>query len=937
MSLFNLFSRPKVEKARGYAEAGLAPTPALKTKQSGTSRLDLLAQEKPVDAPARSASALSFRRHIDRPASRTSNNRPAGPPTRRTAFFEPPPLFQAYPQSAKDGTLRVSSVTAETVLQKNKYRQTILSVPETTPRGSTDDSTSIQARPSAKTSLRHVANGSITSSELPRKVIVLVSAGYLLQYAETGPANRLPERVLQLGKDSAAFACDLIPGKHFVLQISQTVDQQGVIVPTSGSLFTKLGLRSAASKRVASNLLLVMPDATEMNSWMVAIREEIEVLGGLKTRSRTAASTLKDDLEEEADEDSQKSHDVDRDMAGPKKRGIPAKRLSQLSSPPSRMRDDDEKSETGTIDDIEEEAQQLANESSMSLDVGGVDIDAQSIHSSVAASLDQHRLNSLRSNQRISHSTVATTVGSSRANSLSGSPRNEVREPVKLEATAEVPQQKSQYRTLASYLGGRRRSAMPLSIMKEKPLPMPDMHRQSNERNLERESTENRRISSSPRKLVVAVSEPDLRATADLKARHDSRMPTPPKLHEEDERRHSVVGDLPSPATWTNDRSPLKRTSVIQAATVQANAQRASMLRGSTRSSDGFRSRRASGQPSFSLPLRINPSTPENRPPTRDNQSSFNQVEASSGEPTVHVLTAKVEATQPGAPPSKDGQQLPLSRSPSGRLSLFPSATPSPAVSQSPSPNDIRSRSPSAAAMAQAHSQSLKRPTSIQVRSDRAPFAHSMRMSTHGMVPGQAPARSYTAPIRSLRPSRSSAQFQTSRSIPTIATTVMSPASSAQPSPTDPFSGLSASGDLPASVEASDKPTPLPTDRALSPTPFQSGPSSRASGRRVRTMSSLPDLDFGIPVVGLGPPAPPPSVPLPAPPPIGSISRPSSPALSMLRSMPLPPTGMGAISRPSSPAPGRPLPVLPGGMRTSRPTSPVPFASSGLGIQMAGS
>ncbi|KAK4554099.1 hypothetical protein LTR86_008940 [Recurvomyces mirabilis] len=937
MSLFNLFSRPKVEKARGYAEAGLAPTPTLKTKQSSTSRLDLLAQEKHGDAPARSASALSFRRHIDRPASRTSNSRLTATPARRTAFFEPPPLFQAYPQSVKDGTLPVSSVTAETVLQKNKYRQTNLSVPETTPRGSTDDSTNIQFRPNAKTSLRHVANGSITSSELPQKVIVLVSAGYLLQYAETGPANRLPERVLQLGKDSAAFACDLIPGKHFVLQISQTVDQQGAVVPTSGSLFTKLGLRSAASKRVASNLLLVMPDAAEMNSWMVAIREEIEVLGGLKTRSETAAGVLREDADEDADEDGQKPRGVDRDLAGPKKHRITAERLSQLLSPPTRIRDNDEKSETGTIDGIEEEAQQLAKESRMSVDVGGVDIDAQSIHSSVAASLDQHRLNSLRSNQRISHSTVATTVGSSRANSLSGSPRNEVREPVKLESTAEVPQQRSQYRTLASYLGGRRRSAMPLSNMKEKPLPMPDVHRQSNESKLARESTETKRMSSSPRKLTVAVSEPNLRATADLKARHDSRMPTPPKLHEEDERPHSVVGDLPSSATWVNDRSPLKRTSVIQAASVQANAQRASMLRSSTRQSDGFRSRRASGQPSFSLPLRINPSTPENRPPTRDNQSSFNQVDESTGEPTVHVLTAKVDSLQPGASPSKDGQPLPPSRSPSGRLSLFPSATPSPAVSQSPSPNDIRSRSPSAAAMAQAQAQPLKRPTSIQVRSDHAPFARGMRMSTHSLIPGQAPARSYTAPIRSLRPSRSSTQFQTSRSIPTIATTAMSSASSTQPSPTDPFRGLAPSSDLHASAEASDKPTPLPTDRALSPTPFQSRPSSRASGRRVRTMSSLPDLDFGIPVVGLGPPAPPPSAPLPSPPSIGSISRPSSPALSMLRSKPAYPVGMLEISRPSSPAPGVPLPALPGGMRTSRPTSPAPFASSGLGIQMAGS
>ncbi|EON63650.1 hypothetical protein W97_02878 [Coniosporium apollinis CBS 100218] len=42
--------------------------------------------------------------------------------------------------------------------------------------------------------------------DLPTKLYILVTSGCLLQYAGEGPSDRLPEKILQLGKDSAAFA-----------------------------------------------------------------------------------------------------------------------------------------------------------------------------------------------------------------------------------------------------------------------------------------------------------------------------------------------------------------------------------------------------------------------------------------------------------------------------------------------------------------------------------------------------------------------------------------------------------------------------------------------------------------------------------------------------------------------------------------------------------
>ncbi|KAK4900319.1 hypothetical protein LTR27_002543 [Elasticomyces elasticus] len=855
MSLFGLFSKPRVEKARGYAEQGLAAPSTLDLRHANASKLTFADRSEHGDGVSelqtRAASAMSFRHQMTRPGSR-ANTKPSAhaTPSRKGSAFEAPPLFQAYPQSIKHGVLQVSTMTAETVLQKSKSRRAGgLAVEAPLPRGSTDDRGSIDTRRSAKTTFRHVANGSIGHVELPKKILVLVTSGYLLQYAESGPSNRLPERVLQLGQESAAFACDLIPGKHYVLQISQAVDQQGVLIANSSSIFSRWGSRSAAAKRMTANLLLVMPDVAEMDSWMTAIREEIAMLGSatvrpeLTVRPDTRGSI---DMREESVKSPSRSHHYHI--------GRTPSKVSLMSTSndmeshnlplPPRIRDDDERSETGTIDGIEEEAAQLA-EPRTSLSRFQREADVQSKHSSVATSMDQQRLNSLRSSQRISHSTVATTIGSSRTNSLCSSPPSEDVMNGGSESSTESNELKPHYRALSSYAGAvtRRRSAMPLPSQKEQSTPMlslptsTHLHQPADTDNDSPIFGRNSPMmtSASPRKLTVATSEPNLRAIADSKAKHDSHMPTPPLLppllSDEAERPLSIVGDLPSSLSLASERSPNKRISSLM--------------------------RRKQSPQSFSLPLKINPSTPDNRPPTRqENRGSFNRVEASSGEPLVHTLTAKIE-NSPKAPSSttaspQSGAAKNVVRTPSGRLSLFPSqlSTPpllSPAMSE-------HQQLPAGPPMAHA----LKRPTSMQVRSDPAPFLRGVRIRTSAYGQPQAQSRSFTAPIRSLKPSRSANHMPTKGDEHTA------------PSPTDPFSMSSSTFQI--SEEESDKPTPLP-ERALSPSPLRP-PSRNTSGRKLKTHASLPELDLGIPVVGLGPPAPPPSAPLPLPPP---ASRPTSP------------------------------------------------------------
>ncbi|KAK5104830.1 hypothetical protein LTR62_003151 [Meristemomyces frigidus] len=885
MSLFNLFSKPKVEKARGYAEASPPPAPLVRTTPSNPAAFNLYHPDPRGEDPMRANSSFSsYKEHVDRPASEATSPRPPSAPTRRRSGFAPPPLFQAYPQSTKIGTVQVSTVTAETVLQKNKYKHSGLAASDTTPRASTDDTMSIHIRQNTKTSLRQAAHPVSVVVEQSRKIIVLTSSGYLLQYAESGPANRLPERALQLNEDSAAFACDLIPGQHYVLQISQTVDQQGAVVANTG-LLSKLGLRSTAAKRVAFNLLLVMPDAGQMDSWRIAIRQEIEVLGGQRIRSEKKAVLKHGQMMEGVGEQPWTPSGTTSFRHTDEKVLLSGDWGKQMMSPPP-IREDDERSETGTIDGIEKEAEQLAEESKMSTDAVGADVDAQSVHSSVAASLDQSRLSSLRSNQRISHSTMATTISSSRTNSLTGSPPLEHRSMSNTESVSDLPQQRSQYRTLASYLGGRRRSAMPLASTREKAVPTPNRYRQSVTGKLNREPSVVEASATSPRRLAVAISEPNLRATVDLlKTRHDSRLPTPPQLHEGDERPQSIVADLPAPPTWAiTSTSATGSASIIQA----ANAQQASMLRIVNRTTEVSKGRRLSNQPSFSMPLRINPSTPENRPPTREEQKKeFNRIEEGDGEPIVHTLTAKIEPTRQPASSSQKGENLVPSRSPSARLSLFPLASSSSALTSGP--DALRSPSPSG-------SRTLYHPMSTQTisqtRSDYISAIKRTHTSTHNPCTN---ARSFTAPapIRRLRPSRSN---------PAVRFPTGTPPAFANKPLYPKFSDLPPSTPNP-SEEAADKHTDLPSSRALSP-PLFTRPSSRSSSGRSRTQvrprPSLPDLEFGVPVVGLGPPAaPPPSTPLPSPPGILGGSRSASPAPSTgglpVRSLP-PVTGLVGTS-----------------------------------------
>ncbi|KAH8774893.1 hypothetical protein BGZ57DRAFT_377252 [Hyaloscypha finlandica] len=225
-----------------------------------------------------------------KPSPKSSNSASKTSPKRPSAAWDPPPLFQAYPQSIKHAQLSASTLSADSILRisnhqrNNSLREGIAQVRSVDGQ---DQSTAAKKSEKARAKHRRQISGSISKAEWTQKIFVLVTSGYLLQYAGEGSFDRLPEKMMQLGKDSVAFASDVIPGKHWVLQISQAMDADGTPASDSRSLLSRLAFRGADYRRTATSLLLVLNSAEEMDSWLAVVRREIEALGGKKHVSET--------------------------------------------------------------------------------------------------------------------------------------------------------------------------------------------------------------------------------------------------------------------------------------------------------------------------------------------------------------------------------------------------------------------------------------------------------------------------------------------------------------------------------------------------------------------------------------------------------------------------------------------------------------------------
>ena len=349
-------------------------------------------------------------------------------PATKTAPWVPPPLFQAYPQAVKHSRLQAPTIPADDILRLNRDRNYMAvgreTVQDLSDPASLDEESAKRKSDAHKKLKRHVAEV-VTDKDWTQKIFVLTTSEHMLQYAGDGTFDRLPEKVLSLGKDSAAFASDALPGKHWVLQINHaSVEGTTVNIETSRSIFKRLGFRSDI-QRNASSFLLVLDSPEDMDAWLVAVRKEIEAMGGKKYRPDVGARKPTDETV--------KQHLQHR----PSARYLVARNPKQFTEMPETDPAEEthigeafdhlsEQGSTPKASDIAENRQSTTTRDSM---------DSPCI-SNATFSTDQAQLNHLRESSRFSYVSVGAKTSTSRASSLEPSPSRPNFDFTDLEASA---------------------------------------------------------------------------------------------------------------------------------------------------------------------------------------------------------------------------------------------------------------------------------------------------------------------------------------------------------------------------------------------------------------------------------------------------------------------------------------------------------------------
>jgi len=279
--LAGLFSRSRAsdhgrkQERLGIPLEGDEAMEGLKTRQDDTSQQigrTVFSEEIDAFPPTESPATQSgYRTSKPNPKAKSSFKKEISIRT-----WEPPPLFQAYPQAIKHATLRASSLSAELVIRLHTSRNHGIK-----PRS---DSYTPESYPAKDLGDRRLKKNntmdSLSKGDWTHKIFVLVTSGYFLQYAGDGTFDRLPEKIMPLTEESAAFASDVIPGEPYVLQVSQVSDDQGTLdKDASRSMLKKLGLRNEM-RRSTSTFLLVLESPDEISAWLVAVRREIQAMGG---------------------------------------------------------------------------------------------------------------------------------------------------------------------------------------------------------------------------------------------------------------------------------------------------------------------------------------------------------------------------------------------------------------------------------------------------------------------------------------------------------------------------------------------------------------------------------------------------------------------------------------------------------------------------------
>ncbi|KAL4870149.1 hypothetical protein BDV12DRAFT_66575 [Aspergillus spectabilis] len=299
-SLRHIFSREKsarkstdaklsgIEEVQSSVQQDLAePAAPLSPSECATPR-------PIVSSPTTATPSMSTNSSRSRlqPKHRTKTDEEDLPPA-EDVTWKPPPLFKAFPQGLKHATLAAPILSGDSIMRLHAtFRARGASLHDDDQQVSqpaneepSDDSIARKKKlDKEKQKYIRALSDNIEKGEWTRRVYVMATSGYILQYAGEGKHDRLPEKMLLLGPKSVAFASDAIPGKHWVLQVSQGSEEDSSTnsPETPRPIFSRFGFHRSHARRLARNLLLVFNDPDEMSSWLLAVRAQIEARGGKK-------------------------------------------------------------------------------------------------------------------------------------------------------------------------------------------------------------------------------------------------------------------------------------------------------------------------------------------------------------------------------------------------------------------------------------------------------------------------------------------------------------------------------------------------------------------------------------------------------------------------------------------------------------------------------
>ncbi|KAJ5974573.1 hypothetical protein N7481_011783 [Penicillium waksmanii] len=289
-SLRNLFGRDKSSRAAVAPESSTLD----EVDESPASPSDIISQTATIDETILSPTIATPHTIVSTTTSTTlaspttprarntlksSRPRPPEPKHSQEQYgWKPPALFQAYPQSTKHDCLSAPAMSADSILRLHATSGKNAAEDGRTATSSGDSKKKEQRE---RKHLRTLS-GTINKVEWTKKIYVLATAGFILQYAGDGKHDRLPEKMLQLGPHSVAFASDAIPGKHWVVQISQNPAADAVAAPEppKSRLTSRFGFHRSHARKLAQSFLMVFDDPDSMISWLIAIRAEVEARGG---------------------------------------------------------------------------------------------------------------------------------------------------------------------------------------------------------------------------------------------------------------------------------------------------------------------------------------------------------------------------------------------------------------------------------------------------------------------------------------------------------------------------------------------------------------------------------------------------------------------------------------------------------------------------------